>query len=246
MGLFDKLKKNKSKDELPPISEKDMKRIYDLIEEIKQQDCEFYESLKKLNLYVFPLESNTNLLSKSEVAHTMISSLHCCIKTKKILNLMSEDFLLSETYKKLMLKFTDGFIFDELEKVDDYSDEELINMSKSNYSAYFYAYILGLIDKIPGTPEDCDEKALCSLITNFDSYGKMLDNCKMLDKESMLYIADSLCLETIYYMYKKHNNMPYDEKNKEYKSIQRSCSFYILSYDFDAIMKKINNLNPKV
>lgn len=231
-------------EELSEISTNDMQRIYSLIK--AQDDNDFKASLNNISLYAFPLESNTSLLSKSEVAHTMISTLHHCFKAKTGLNMISENFLTSEPYKKLMFKFTDGFIFDELEKFDNYSEEELINLSKSNCSAYFYAYILGLIDKIPETPEECDEKALCSLITNFESYGEMLDNCKMLDKKSMLYIADSLCLETIYYMYKKHHNIPYDEKIKEYKGIQRSCSFYILSYDYDAIMKKINNLNPKV
>ena len=47
-----------------------------IIEYIKQYDNDFYESLKNLSLYAFPLESNTKLLPVTDVAHKMLSELH--------------------------------------------------------------------------------------------------------------------------------------------------------------------------
>ena len=125
------------------------------------------------------------------------------------------------------VSFTDGFIFNELEEIDNCSEKHLIEeLSRSNWLAYFYAYILRLIDKVPEKPDDCDEKELCSLITKFNSYGELIYNCRMLDKESILYIADLLCLESIYYTYKKEHNISYDKQIKNYKFIQRFCSFF--------------------
>lgn len=242
MGLFDKFKKNEKKDELPTISKNDMERIHDIMEYIKQHDHDFYTSLQNLSLYAVPLESNTNLLPLSEIAHTMISSLHCCIEAKKRLNSISEVFLSSDTYKRFMISFTDGFIFDELERISTYSESELKMQIENNYFAYFYAYVLGLIDRLPANPEGCDEIKLCTLITKFNSYGEMLNNCKMLDKESILYIADSLALESIHYIYKEKNNIHFDEKDRNYKIIQRSCSFYVLSYNFDDMKNKLEKV----
>lgn len=246
MGIFDKFKKNEKKDELPTISKNDMGRIHDIIEYIKQYDNDFYESLKNLSLYAFPLESNTKLLPVTDVAHKMLSELHYCFKAKSILNILDDDFTSSESYKRFMINFADGFIFNDLEKLDNCSDKNLIEqLSKSNYIAYFYAYILGLIDKIPNNPKECDEKQLCNLITKFNSYGEMLNNCKMLDKESILYIADSLALESIHNIYKEKNNIPFDKELREYKGIQRHCSFYVLSYDFDDVMNKLKSLKEQ-
>lgn len=239
---YKKYKIETAKDELPPISENDMGRIHNIMEYIKQHDYDFYKSLQNLSLYAVPLESNTKLLPATDVAHTMISSLHCCIKAKKMLNSISEDFLSSDTYKKFMINFTDGFIFDELERISSYSESELKMQIENKYFAYFGAYILGLTDKLPDNPEDCDEKALCSLITKFNSYGEMLNNCRMIDKESILYIADSLALESIHYIYKEKNNIHFDEKNRNYKIIQRSCSFYVLSYNFDDMKNKLEKV----
>lgn len=173
----------------------------------------------------------------------MISELHYCFKVKSMLNLLDDSFVSSETYKKFMVSFTDGFIFNELEEIDNCSEKQLIeDLSRSNWLAYFYAYILGLINNVPENPDECNEIELCSFITKFNSYGEMLNNCRMLDKESILYIADLLCLESIYYIYKKERNISYDEKIKNYKSIQRSCLFYVLSYDFNSMMENLKNI----
>lgn len=223
---------------LPPVSALDMMRINSIREEIKKHDYEFSEALKKINVYILPLEVNTQLRTVTDIARDMISSLHYCFEAKKRLNLISKDFLSSESHKKFMIQFTDGFIFDELEKFSSYSEEKLKEYSEFNYSAYFFAYILGLIDNLPKDPESCDEMQLCSLITKFNNFKELLNNCKLLDKEDVLYLSDVLALKSFSYVYKKDKNLPYDEKMKKYNSIQRNCSFHVLSYDFDSIMKK--------
>lgn len=142
-----------------------------------------------------------------------------------------------------MVRFTDGFIFNELEEIDNCSEKQLIeDLSRSNWLAYFYTYILGLINNVPENPDECNEIELCSFITKFNSYGEMLNNCKMLDKESILYIADFLVLVSEHYTYKEEHNISFDEKIRDYKTIQRFCSFYVLSYDFDSMLKKLRNI----
>lgn len=250
MGIFDKLKKNEIKNEtnneLPPISENDMGRIHTIMEDIKQHDYDFYNSLQNLSLYAFPLESNTKLLPVTDVAHKMISELHYCFKAKSILNILDNSFVSSEAYKKFMISFTDGFIFNELEEIDNCSDKNLIEeLSRSNYLAYFYAYILGLIDKMPNNPKDCDEIQLCNLVTKFNSYAELLNNCKMLNKQSILYIADSLVLVSEYNIYKEEHNIPFDKEIRNYKTIQRFCAFYVLSYDVEAMISKLKELKEQ-
>lgn len=245
MGLFDKFKKNEIKNEtnneLPPVSEKDMERIHRLLDEIKEKDYPFYESMRSLTIYTIPLDVNTNLIPISEIVREMVSELHYCIEAKSRLNIISKDFLSSETYKKFMVYFTDGFIFDELEKFSSYSDEQLRLHSNDNYIAYFCAYVLGLIDKIPANPEGCDEIKLCTLLTSFTNYSEIFNKCKLLSKEQILYISDYLSMECAYFVYKQNMNLLYDEKMKWYKRSLMGCSHYILSFDFESIMKKLMN-----
>ncbi len=248
MGLFDKFKTNEIRNEndygLPPVSEKDMARITKLLEDIyKVKDYSFYEKMKTMSIYIFPLESNTKLLSVGNIANEMVTELHYCIEAKIRLNLISEDFLSSDIYKKFMFSFTDGFIFDDLEEFSKYSDKKLEYHSKDNYLAYFCAYVLGLIDKLPSTPDDCDEKKLCSIITNFNSYSEMLNNCKLLSKERILYLSDYLSLESAYFVYKQTMNLNYSEELRWYKRSLMTCSYYVLSFDFESVMNKLQNTN---
>ena len=234
---------NSNKDGLPSVSENDMKRLHQLFEE-KKQDYKFYETLQKTSIYMFPLESNTNLVPIADIIREMVSSLHYCIEAKKRLNLISEEFLASETYNKFMYKFTDGFMFDELDKFSNYSNNDLKNIvDNNNYLAYFYAYILKLINKLPEKKEDCDEIQLCSIITKVDNYLALFDCCQLLSKEQILYIADYLCLESIYFSYKKSQNQPYDESMQKYVGIQRTGAFFALSYDFNSMVRKLENIN---
>lgn len=93
--------------------------------------------------------------------------------------------------------------------------------------------------------DDCDEIQLCNLITKFNSYAELLNKCKMLDKQSILYIADSLVLVSEYNIYKEKNNIPFDKEIRNYKTIQRFCSFYALSYDAEAMINKLKKLKEQ-
>lgn len=249
MGLFDKFKKNEIRNEtndgLPPVSEKDLERIHRLLDEIKVKNYPMYEKMKDVTTYIMPLEANTSLISISEIIREMVSELHYCIEAKKRLNTISKDFLESETYKKLMYNFADGFIFDGLESFSSYSEEELKHYSLNIYFAYFCAYVLGLIDKLPENPEECSEEKLCSIITSFNNCSKIIDNCKLMSKEQILYISDYLSIECSYLVYKENANLLYDEKIKWYKRNLMICSYYILSFDFDSVMKKLYNTNQQ-
>lgn len=247
MGFFDKFKKNEIKHEandgLPPVSEKDMARIHGLLEDIKVKNYPLFEKIKDITLYIMPLESDTNLISISEIVREMVSKLHYCIEAKNRLSIISKDFLESESYKKFMVGFADGFIFDELEKFSSFSDEQLKHHSLDIYSAYFCAYVLGLIDELPQNSEKCDEERLCSIITSFNNFSDIIDNCKLMSKEQVLYISDYLSMECAYLVYKENANLLFDEKTKWYKRNLMICSYYVLSFDFESIMKKVYSAN---
>ena len=77
----------------------------------------------------------------------------------------------SSTYVKYLTGFTDGFTWDYLDEISKLPEEKKRNLTNNKYNAYYYAYILGLIDTYPETPEMCDEKQLCSmLVTVWQSY----------------------------------------------------------------------------
>lgn len=140
----------------------------------------------------------------------------------------------SSTYVKYLTGFTDGFTWDYLDEISKLPEEKKRNLTNNKYNAYYYAYILGLIDTYPETPEMCDEKQLCSmLVQQYGSHMKLLEACKAKarSKEDVLYTADHLTLECKHNRYKIEHDIPYDHEMVTCAYLQRQQAYYALSYE---------------